>query len=206
MTAPSAGWQTLAVHFEAANDFAAPPERVGELMSDPDFQSQLDLPDLSAPTVVAHEVDGPRRLLRLRYQYVGQIDSFAKRIVGNRQLTWVQELRLDVSTGVGELAFSADEDRRPRQRRGDGRDHADGRRRRTARIRGDFRIRIPLVGGTAEKKIVPGLVRRLHVEAAGLAARVAADALSEAARVDAPTIPFPPTIPGMLRHAVDAVG
>jgi hypothetical protein len=33
----------------------------------------------------------------------------------------------------------------------------------------------PLVGGTAEKKIVPGLVRRLHVEAEALAARIAAD-------------------------------
>jgi Protein of unknown function (DUF2505) len=162
------------VHFEAANDFDASPDRVGELMSDPEFQSQLDLPDLSAATVVAHEVDGPRRLLRLRYQYVGQIDSFAKRIVGNRQLTWVQELRVDVTTGTGELAFSADDDA--------GRVNgaaavaitptATGSHR---AISGDFHIRIPLVGGTAEKKIVPGLVRRLHVEAAALAARMATD-------------------------------
>ena len=87
----------------------------------------------------------------------------------------MQELRLDVSTGVGELAFSADED--PGRVNGaatvaitptTGGSHRA--------IRGAFRIRIPLVGGTAEKKIVPGLVRRLHVEAAGLAARVAADA------------------------------
>ncbi len=162
------------MHFEVGNDFAAPLQRVGELMSDPDFQAQLDLPDLSAPTVVAHEVDGPRRLLRLRYQYVGQIDSFAKRIVGNRQLTWVQELRLDVTSGAGELAFSADEDA--------GRVNgaatvaitptATGAHR---AIQGDFRIRIPLVGGTAERKIVPGLVRRLNVEAEALAARIAAD-------------------------------
>ena len=98
------------MHFQAGSDFTAPPERVGELMSDPDFQSQVELPDLSAPTVVAYEVDGTQRLLRLRYQYVGQIDSFAQRIVGNRQLTWVQELRLDLTTGVGAMAFSADED------------------------------------------------------------------------------------------------
>ena len=162
------------MHFAAVNDFAAPSERVGELMSDPDFQSQLALPDLSAPTVVAHEVDGPRRLLRLRYQYVGQIDSFAKRIVGNRQLTWVQELRLDVTTGAGGLAFSADEDA--------GRVNGAATVAITPTdtgshraISGDFHIRIPLVGGTAEKKIVPGLVRRLHVEAEALAARIAAD-------------------------------
>ena len=176
MTRPRGhGWQTRTVHFQAGHDFTAPATRVGELMSDPDFQSQLELPDLSLPEVVAHEVDGPRRVLRLRYQYTGQIDSFAKRIVGNRQLTWVQELRLDVGTGVGTLSFSADEDA--------GRVNGDasvaitttGADRSHRGIAGDFRIRIPLVGGTAEKKIVPGLVRRLDVEASALAARLAAD-------------------------------
>jgi len=42
------------------------------------------------------------------------------------------------------------------------------------RIAGDFHIRIPVVGGTAERAIVPGLVRRLDVEAAALAGRLAA--------------------------------
>jgi hypothetical protein len=143
-------------------------------MSDPDFQSQVELPDLSAPAVVAYEADGTQRLLRLRYQYVGQIDSFARRIVGNRQLTWVQELRLDLTTGVGAMAFSADEDA--------GRVNGEATVAITPTdtgahraIAGDFHIRIPVVGRTAEKKIVPGLVRRLHVEAAALAARIAAD-------------------------------
>jgi hypothetical protein len=35
-------------------------------------------------------------------------------------------------------------------------------------IDGDFRIRIPVVGGTAERRVVPGLVRRLEVEADAL--------------------------------------
>jgi Protein of unknown function (DUF2505) len=164
------------VRFERDHDFGGSPERVGELMCDPEFQARVELPDLSLPTVVGHDVDGPHRLLRLRYRYTGQLDSVARRVIGNRQLTWVQELRLDVEQGTGALSFSADDDA--------GRvggtasvtispTKEDGAHR---RIAGDFHIRIPLVGGTAERKIVPGLVRRLDVEAAALAARLASGA------------------------------
>ena len=79
-----------------------------------------------------------------------------------------------MTTGLGAMAFSADEDA--------GRVNGsatvvitptDAGAHRA--IRGDFRIRIPVVGGTAEKKIVPGLVRRLHVEATALAACIAVE-------------------------------
>src|SRR5690349_16905794 len=77
-------------------------------MSDPDFQTALDLPDLSRPTVVTHDVDGTAHRLTLRYQYVGQLDPIAQKVVGGRAITWVQDLRIDVSTGVGTLGFTAD--------------------------------------------------------------------------------------------------
>jgi hypothetical protein len=85
----------------------------------------------------------------------------------------VQELRIDSATGVGTLGFSAD---------GVG-GRADGQAAVTItpvgeeasrrRIDGDFRIRIPLVGGKAERAIVPGLLRRLDVEGDALAAALA---------------------------------
>jgi hypothetical protein len=168
-------WQTPTVHFDAGHDFTAPAAHVGELMSDPEFQSRLELPDLSLPEVVTHDVDGTRRVLRLRYRYTGQIDSFAKRIVGNRRLTWVQELRLDVASGAGTLSFSADEDAGRVNGEASVAITATGDATSHRAIAGDFHIRIPIVGGTAEKKIVPGLVRRLDVEATALAARLAAD-------------------------------
>jgi Protein of unknown function (DUF2505) len=109
----------------------------------------------------------------LRYEYVGQLDPIAQKVVGGRKLTWVQDLRVDVATGVGTLGFSAD---------GVG-GRADGTATVTItatgdascrrQIRGDFRIRIPLVGGKAEKAIVPGLERRLDVEASEVAAELA---------------------------------
>ena len=96
------------MHFEREHDFAGTVERVATIMSDPAFQTALDLPDLARPDVVAHEVDGASHRLTLRYAYIGQLDPIAQRVVGGRKLTWVQDLRIDVSTGVGTLGFSAD--------------------------------------------------------------------------------------------------
>jgi len=161
------------VQFEREHEFASTVERVATLMSDPAFQGELDLPDLSRPTVVAHDVDGAAHRLTLRYQYVGQLDPIAQKVVGGRAITWVQDLVLDVVSGTGTLGFSAD----GVAGRADGsatvtitptRDTSCRRR-----IRGDFRIKIPVIGGKAERAIVPGLERRLDVEAAALAAALA---------------------------------
>jgi hypothetical protein len=161
------------VQFEREHEFAATVEQVATLMSDPNFQTMLDLPDLARPDVVAHEVDGTSHRLTLRYEYIGQLDPIAQKVVAGRKLTWVQDLRIDVATGAGTLGFTAD---------GVG-GRADGTAAVTItatgddscrrRIAGDFRIRIPLVGGKAERAIVPGLERRLDVEATEVAAELA---------------------------------
>jgi hypothetical protein len=161
------------VHFERQHEFAGTVEQVATLMSDPGFQSVLDLPDLARPDVVAHEVDGSSHRLTLRYEYIGQLDPIAQKVVGGRKITWVQDLRIDVSTGVGTLGFTAD----GVGGRAEGTATvqitatSDGSCRR--RIDGDFRIKIPLVGGKAERAIVPGLERRLDVEAQEVAAELA---------------------------------
>jgi hypothetical protein len=163
------------VEFECEHEFAGTVERVASIMSDPAFQTALDLPDLARPDVVAHDVDGASRRLVLRYRYVGKLDPIAQRVVGNRELAWVQDLRLDVSTGVGVLGFTAD----GFGGRADGSatvrivgtDGSAAACRRT--IRGEFRIKVPLVGGKAERAIVPGLTRRLDVEAEAVARELA---------------------------------
>lgn len=161
------------MQFEREHEFPGTVEQVASMMSDPAFQTGLDLPDLARPDVVAHEVDGAAHRLTLRYAYIGQLDPIAQKVVGGRSLTWVQDLRIDVQHGSGTLSFAAD---------GVG-GRADGRagvvisvtgpsscRR---RISGEFRIKIPLIGGKAERAIVPGLARRLDVEAAALATALA---------------------------------
>lgn len=143
------------------------------MLCDPAFHAELDLPDLSRPDVVSTSVDGTTRSLRLRYEYIGQLDPIARKIVGGRRLAWIQELRLDTATYTGTLSFSAEED----ENRLNGtaeiaifqmEDNEHSRR------RIDGHLHVPLVGGSVERRIVPGLVRRLGVEAAALSKELTA--------------------------------
>jgi Protein of unknown function (DUF2505) len=145
------------------------------VLCDPAFQTGLDLPDLSRPEVIASSAGGTTRLLRLRYEYVGQLDGVARRILGDRKLTWLQELRLDTETFQGTLTFAAEQDA---DRLGGSADVVitalDDDRSSRRRIAGDLHVRVPVVGGPAERRIVPGLVRRLDVEAAALSEELTA--------------------------------
>src|SRR5438445_1020533 len=161
------------MRFEVEHDFPAPCASVADVLCDPAFHTQLDLPDLSRPEVVTSSVVGTTRQLRLRYEYTGQLDPIARRIVGGRKLTWIQELRLDTATYIGTLSFSAEADT---DRLNGAANVAitalDGDEHSRRRVAGDLHVRVPVVGATAERRIVPGLVRRLDVEAAALASEL----------------------------------
>lgn len=151
------------------HDFAAPPIDVINIQLDPGFHRGLELPDLDRPDVVEESSDGAMRVLRLRYEFVGHLDPVAKKLLGSRSLTWLQDLRVDTATSRGSLHFAAEAD--PNRLNGDASITYDERPDHTTvrTIEGDLHVRVPLIGGTAEKRIVPGLVRRLNVEAAALA-------------------------------------
>ena len=156
------------MHFEADHEFPASRAAVAALLCDPAFQTRLALPDLSLPTVVDQGDEGHTRRLKLRYEYVGQLDPIARKVIGGRQLTWIQELRLDPTTFAGTLTFSAEAAPDRLNGQADLALVADGDAKCRRRITGDLHVRVPLIGGTAEKRIVPGLVIRLDVEAAAL--------------------------------------
>ena len=160
------------MRFEAEHDFPGSCAAVAAVLCDPDFQAQLALPDLSLPTVVSRADDGPTRELTLRYEYVGQLDPIARKVIGGRDLTWIQAVRLDTTTYRGTLTFSAEAAPDRLNGRADLVLVADGDARCHRRIAGDLHVRVPLVGGTAERRIVPGLLIRLDVEAAALSARL----------------------------------
>ena len=162
------------MHFEVDHEFPGSSARVADVLCDPAFQTQLDLPDLSRPEVVESSLDGTTRLLRLRYEYIGQLDPIARKVIGGRTLTWIQELQLDTATYSGRLSFFAEADADRLNGAGEVTITAiDGDEQSRRHIAGDLHVRVPLVGGTAEKRIVPGLVRRLDVEAAALSQELA---------------------------------
>jgi hypothetical protein len=161
------------MRFRAEQRFAgATPRAVGALLVDPGFERAVELPDLALPSVVEHRTDGATTVLRLRYEFVGHLDPIAQKLLGGRRLTWVQTLELDVEAGRGDLSFAAEAD--PRRLHGSATVvlEADGTDT-VRRFDGELVVKAPMVGGMAERRIVPGLLRRLDVEADAVRARLA---------------------------------
>ncbi|HEX2273619.1 MAG TPA: DUF2505 family protein [Acidimicrobiales bacterium] len=152
------------MRFHAEHRFAAPVEAVIQVLVDPVFHRGLELPDLQLLDVVDHRDDGRDALLVLRYAYVGHIDPIASRLLGGQRLTWVQELAVDRATGAGHLGFAVE----------GGGDRLHGLAQFTLgaegdetvwALRGEVKVRVPLVGGSAERRILAGFLQRLALEA-----------------------------------------
>jgi hypothetical protein len=158
------------MHFAAEHRFAAPVGAVIAGLTDPAFHRGLQLPDLKLLDVDVHP-NQSETVLRLRYDFVGHLDPLARRLLGGRRLTWLQELRLDRASGGGRLTFAAEADPRRLHGRADVViEPDDGGTRRT--LDGELVVEVPVVGGNAERRIVPGLLRRLDIEAAALDQRL----------------------------------
>lgn len=160
------------MRFQVEHRFDGPPDAVAALLVDADFYQDLDLPDLSRPEVLSSGSGGEHPVLRLRYEFVGSLDPFARRLLGHHRLAWNQVVRLDPSARSGELTFAAAAD--PKRLHGSAQftlEQDDGGCLR--RLSGEVVVAVPLIGPPAERKIVPGVLRRLDVEADAVNARLA---------------------------------
>jgi Protein of unknown function (DUF2505) len=152
------------MRFEAEHGFNGSPDAVAALLTDAHFYETLVLPDVSQPEVLESSSDGERSRLRLRYEFSGSLDPRARRLLGKGRLTWIQEVVVEHATGSGELTFNAEAD--PKRLHGSAHFdlQAEGGRC-VRRLKGELVVAIPIIGRQAERKIVPGVLRRLDVEA-----------------------------------------
>jgi hypothetical protein len=152
------------MRFNTEHHFTAPATAVATLLADPSFYLGLALPDLSQPEVLDQYTDGAEIVLRLRYQFQGSLDPIAQRLLGASHLAWIQEVRVDPSDGSGALRFDAEKD--PRKLHGAAHfvltESDDGTVR---RLDGELVVAVPGIGRMAERRIVPGVVQRLDLEA-----------------------------------------
>jgi hypothetical protein len=159
------------MRFATEHRFRAAPATVAGLMVDPAFAGTLELPDLSMPQVLEHTRNGRECLLSVRYEFTGQLDGLARRVIAGRKLTLVQVVRLDEAAGAGTYRLEAEAD--PRRVHGDATititADGDGCVR---RFDGEFVVGVPLMGGTIEKRLLPGILTRFDAEAAALSARI----------------------------------
>ena len=156
--------QTGEVRFDVEHRFGGSPDEVAALLTDPRFYCDLALPDLSQPTVLDSNLDSNRSVLRLRYEFVGSLDPMARRLLGRNRLFWVQDLVVHRPTLSGELAFAAEAD--PRRLHGTAHftlEAEDGSC--VRRLVGELVVAIPVIGSQAERRIMPGVLRRLDIEA-----------------------------------------
>ena len=121
-------------------------------------------PAAGSGTEVTHERSGVR--LAFRYEFTGSLDPLAVRLLGGGRPRWTQELELR-DDAAGHLAFAAEASPRVLHGRADFSLSADGEG--TVRLlEGELVVALPVVGGVAERRIVPGVLQRLDVEASAL--------------------------------------
>lgn len=158
------------MRFRVDHRFPASPEEVASVLADPEFYLHLELPDVGAPVVLDHRVAGAVTALRLRYEFVGNLDPVARRLVGRDRLSWVQEIEVD-RAGSGRLTFGAQAD--PRRLHGSAEFSlaAEGEGS-VRRLSGELVVAVPAVGQWAERRIVPGLLRRLDIESEAIEGRL----------------------------------
>jgi hypothetical protein len=155
------------MHFKVTHTFSATVQAVEAGTTDPAFYQQLQLPDVAAIEVQERRVDDTATTLRVRFVYGGQLDSIARRVVGSQQLSWIQTIAVDTERHGGGLDAVAESRPDRLTAKATFTLVADGERT-VRRLEGDLRVRFPVVGGRAEQRIVPGLLRRLDLEAAAL--------------------------------------
>ena len=165
------------MRFRTQHRFPAPVEAVVDVLFDPEFHRELELPDVRLLDVVDHRDDADAAFLALRFEYVGRLDANVRRLLRGRRLTWVQELAVERGSPEdgednGRLGFAAEN--APDRLYGEAgfRLYAeDGQT--VWDLSGEVKVRVPLVGAGAERAITAGFVERLEVEVGAIGERLA---------------------------------
>lgn len=155
------------MRFEVQHRFGGSPPEVVAVLADPAFYLELELPDLSLPELLEFRTTGDRSVVRLRYEFEGSLDPFARRLLGRHRLAWIQQVDIDRVAHTGELTFKSEAD--PRRLHGSARFTVVASGEGSMRtLGGELVVAVPLVGSRAEGHILPGLIRRLDMEAQAL--------------------------------------
>ena len=77
--------------FERTQHLDVSAQRAMELFADPDFAlAQIGHEAIGSPELVAHDIDGHRVHLEVRYHFVGELNAAARAVLDPAKLSWVQ--------------------------------------------------------------------------------------------------------------------
>jgi len=141
---------------------------VEDAMCDPAFYGQLEIPDVTKPEILDRSVRDGVIELSMRYVFTGQLDPIVNRVLGNSEISWTQALRVDTRAHTGSLTIvpSVLPGKVDCSASITFTDAADGGCTRV--LDGELKVKIPMLGGKAEHAILPGITRRLDLEAEAL--------------------------------------
>jgi hypothetical protein len=154
------------VHFELEQQIAAPPATVAAAFTSAEFYEALgELPKLGTPDVLSRDVEGDVVLMRIRYQFTGDLSSAVRRVIDPRKLTWVEVSTHDLAARA--VTFHLEPDHYPDRLKCSGKYRFSASGEGTARhAEGDLSVRAALVGRLVEQAIVSGLREHLDEEVA----------------------------------------
>ena len=159
--------------FRLEQRLASPPADACRAFTQPAFYATLQgLPKLTVPELISHEADGDLVHLRLRYRFIGELNSAARAVLDPQRLSWVEESVHDVGRQRAEFRLKPDNygDRFTCSGRSTFTPGGAG----TVHVtEGELKVRWPLVGGTVERALVSGLQEHFEAEAPFIDAFVA---------------------------------
>lgn len=159
------------MQFTVTETIAADRDAVVEALGDPGYYASLGDASSSvrAPELLSASTASGSLVVRVRYAFAGTISGPAAMVVDADKLTWVIETDYDPGAHTGTLVVVPDHYEGMLHCRGSltlaDRDGAT-----LETVAGNLEVKVPLVGGAAEKAILGGLTRQLGLEAVALAA------------------------------------
>lgn len=153
------------MRFEVTQHYASPVDAVLALYTEPDFVTSLgELPRIGRPEVLEHRPEPGRLTTRIRFRFTADLPSAATAVIDRDRLTWIEETVYDLGARRAAVRLLPDHypDRLTASAAVAFTD--DGRGGSVRQVRGELKVRMPLVAGKVERAIVDGLEEYLDAE------------------------------------------
>jgi hypothetical protein len=145
------------MRFEIVQTIPAAADAVDAALVDPTFLARMvELPKLGSAEVVEQRRDGDVVVQDVRYLFRAQLSSAVTRFVDPDRLTWVERSTCDLAAHRTRCVIRPDHYASMLEGRYDA-VIADGGGTSRRTITGELSVRVPLVGGRAERAIVDGI-------------------------------------------------
>lgn len=154
------------MEFKHSTTYPASFEKVVSANFSEEFLSGLtDIPDVAVPVRTDFSEDDTTIKSVVSWEYTGQLDPMARALLKNKPLTWVQTTTIDkaAKTGVVDTVYMEGSIPGSCEATVTYTENSDGTT--TRELDGKIFVKIPVVGGQVEKRLVEGIEFRLDEEA-----------------------------------------